>query len=337
MNQLRAAVIGVGHLGVYHAEKYHSLPDVNLVAIVDIDRKRAERVSARFGARAYTDYRHILGQVDLVSIVTPTQQHYRIARDCLDWRIHTLLEKPITQTLSEAQALIDLAQSRGIVYQVGYIERFNPAMQAIRGQLKDPHFIESHRLAPYNLRGTDVDVVQDLMIHDIDIILSITESPLSNIQCVGVPVLTSEVDIANARLEFADGCIANVTASRVSAKRMRKFRVFLSNTYISIDFGEHKISTYRKRTEQGPGSPVPGIDVEENSFLETDALLEEIRTFVHSIKTESPPVVSGEEGKRALELALEIDKAIKCSFQESLLRKSLSSIYHYPVNTALTQ
>ena len=336
MKQLRAAVIGVGHLGTYHAEKYHSLPGVNVAAIVDVDQDRAECIANRFGAKAYTDHEYILGQVDLVSIVTPTEQHFRIARDCLDWGIHTLIEKPMTQTLCEAQALIDLAQSRGVVCQVGHLERFNPAMRAIQGQLKDPHFIESHRLAPYNSRGTDVDVVMDLMIHDIDIILSMTASPLINIQSAGVPVLTSEVDIANARLEFADGCVANVTASRVSGKQMRKFRIFQTNTYISLDFGEHNVSIYRKRAEQGAGSPASSIEVEEHSFQDADALLEEIRAFIHSIRTGSPPVVSGEDGKRALEVAIKINKAIKCPPHAGSFEKSLSSAEHHTANTART-
>lgn len=328
MNQLRAAVIGVGHLGTFHAEKYHLLPGVNLAAIVDVDRERAEHVATRFGAKAYTEHQDILGQVDLVSIVTPTEQHYKIASDCLESRIHTLLEKPMTQTLSEAQALIDLAQSSGVVFQVGHLERFNPAMREIQGQLKAPHFIESHRLAPYNPRGTDVDVVLDLMIHDIDIILNMTASPLINIQSVGVPVLSKEVDIANARLEFADGCVANVTASRVSSKSMRKFRVFLTNAYVSIDFGEHKVSIYRKREGEHPESPTPSIDREEHSFQDADTLLEEIRAFIHSITTGSPPVVSGVDGKRALEVALEINKSIRYSSNRGLVEEAFSSIYH---------
>lgn len=323
MEQLRAAIIGVGHLGIYHAEKYHSLPDINVTAIVDANREHAERVASRFGATAYTDYREILDQVDLVSIVTPTELHYQIAKDCLKSHLHTLLEKPITQTVSQAQALIDLAEANGVVLQVGHLERFNPALQVIKEQLHNPYFIESHRLAPFNGRATDVDVVLDLMIHDIDIILSMISSPLVNIQSVGVPVITDEIDIANARLEFANGCVANVTASRVSNKQMRKFRIFQPNTCISIDFGEHKTTVYRKRENKDSKSTEPSIDIDEHSFQDCDALLEEICAFVHSVRSGNAPVVSGSDGKQALEVALEITKLIKNSRPGNRDKKSL--------------
>jgi predicted dehydrogenase len=313
MEQLRAAIIGVGHLGIYHAEKYHSLPDVNLTAIVDVDREHAERVAAKFGATAYTDYRDILDQVDLISIVTPTELHYQIAEDFLKSQVHILLEKPITQTVSQAQALIDLAESNGVILQVGHLERFNPALQVVKEQLQNPYFIESHRLAPFNGRATDVDVVLDLMIHDIDIILSMISSPLVSIQSVGVPVITDEIDIANARLEFADGCVANVTASRVSNKQMRKFRIFQPNTCISIDFGKHKTTVYSKRADEDSESTETSIDIDEHSFQDSDALLEEICAFVHSVRSGSAPIVSGRDGKQALEVALEITKLIKNS------------------------
>lgn len=310
MQKLRAAVIGVGHLGAFHADKYHAHPEVDLTAVVDVDKERAGQIAEKLGAQAYTDYREILDKVDMVSIVTPTQQHAEVTSDCLAAGVHVLLEKPMTQTLDEAQSLIDLAQKNKVVLQVGHLERFNPAVQALQGQLGQTRFIECHRLAPYNPRGTDVDVVLDLMIHDIDIILSMIPSPLNNIQAVGIPVLTDEVDIANARLEFANGCVVNATASRVSDKRMRKFRIFEANAYFSLDLGDHKLSVYRKQEDQDPDASVPGIDVNEQTFEKSDALMEEVRAFVHAIKNNVPPVVSGDDGKRALEVALKVKQAI---------------------------
>lgn len=335
MEELHAAIIGVGHLGVYHAEKYNSLSNINITAIVDTDHKQASHIAKKFGAKAYTDYRDILDKVDLVSIVTPTKQHFGIAEDCLKSHIHTLLEKPITQTLSEAQALINLAETNGVVLQVGHLERFNPAMQSIQKELDDPYFIESHRLAPFNKRGTDVDVVLDLMIHDIDIILSMIKSPLINIQSVGVPVLTNEIDIANARLQFANGCVANVTASRVSNKQMRKLRIFQPNACITVDFGEHKAAVYRKHASEDTEASEMGIDIEEHSFQDTDNLLQEITAFVHSVRTGEAPVVSGQDGKQALEVALEITNAIKKSRSgdqdKKTLLQSINAVHGAPL------
>jgi predicted dehydrogenase len=310
MTQLRAGVIGVGYLGRFHAQKYASLEDVSLVGVADVDRQKAEEVAAEVGTTAWTDYRDLLGRVDLVSIAVPTPFHYQVAKDCLEVGRHILLEKPITQTVAEAEELIRLASERGLVFQVGHLERFNPAVLALRGVLKNPLFVESHRLAPFKSRGTDVNVVLDLMIHDIDIILTMVPSTIKLVNSVGVPVLSEEVDIANARLQFENGCVANVTASRVSRETMRKIRIFQADAYISIDYQARKIAIYRKN---GGGMPIPGlphVSMEERSFEQSDALLAEISAFVEAVRSGSAPVVTGEEGKRALELALQINRKL---------------------------
>jgi predicted dehydrogenase len=310
MLKLRAAVIGVGYLGRFHAQKYAALPEIDLIGVVDADTQRADEVAKEVGVTSYNDYREILDKVDIVSIAVPTQYHYRVAKDCLEAGLHILLEKPITQTVEEADELICIATEKNLVFQVGHLERFNPAVMALRGVLKNPVFIESHRLAPFKPRGTDVNVVLDLMIHDIDILLSMVPSTIKTINSVGVPVLSQEVDIANARLQFENGCVANVTASRVSRETMRKIRIFQPDAYISIDYQARKISILRKG---GGGIPVPGlpeIGMEERSFDQVDALMEEIRSFVDAARNGTPPVVSGEEGKRALELALQINRKL---------------------------
>lgn len=310
MNTLRAAVIGAGYLGRFHAQKYAALGDVDLVAVVDRDPARAREVADALGVPAHTDYRAILDGVDLVSIVVPTECHHRVASDCLRAGVHILLEKPVTQTVAEAQDLVDTAEACKLVFQVGHLERFNPAILALQGVLGDPMFIESHRLTPFRGRGTDVNVVMDLMIHDIDIILNMVPSDISAISAVGVPVLSPEVDIANARLEFANGCVANVTASRVSRDAMRKIRVFQQNTYISIDYNARTISIFRKDAEQTDAQGLPKMNTEEKSFEQADTLLCEIRAFVDAVKEGTPPLVSGRDGKRALEIALRITEDI---------------------------
>ncbi|WP_027714480.1 Gfo/Idh/MocA family protein [Desulfuromonas sp. TF] len=307
MNKLRAAVIGVGYLGRFHAQKYASLEDVDLVGVVDASRERAEEVAAEVGTAAFTDYRQLLDSVDVVSIVVPTQYHYPVAKECLEAGCHILLEKPITQSVEEADHLIRLAEDRGLVFQVGHLERFNPAVLALEGVLKNPLFIESHRLAPFKTRGTDVTVVLDLMIHDIDIILSMVPSAIKLVNSMGVPVLSEEVDIANARLQFENGCVANVTASRVSRDAVRKIRIFQSDAYISIDYQARKISIFRKDDGGVPVPGLPNVSMEEKSFEQSDALLAEIRAFVDAVRDGTAPVVTGEDGKRALELALQIN------------------------------
>lgn len=307
MAKLRAAVIGVGYLGRFHAQKFAALEDVELAGVVDTSADRAAEVAAEVGCRAYTDYRELLREVDLVSIVVPTQFHFQVARDCFEAGCHVLLEKPVTRTVEEADQLIELASKNRCVFQVGHLERFNPAVLALQGVIKNPQFIESHRLAAFKPRGTDVNVVLDLMIHDIDIILSIVGHPIKTVNSVGVEVLSEEVDIANARLQFENGCVANVTASRVSREGMRKVRIFQPDAYISIDYQDRKISIYRKREGEAMIPGLPNISMEEKSFTQSDALMAEIRSFVDVIKNGTQPVVSGEDGRRALEVALQIN------------------------------
>jgi len=315
MKQLRAAVIGTGHLGYYHAQKYSLLPDVELVAIVDKDKERASYVADDLGTQAYQDYKDVLEQVDLVSIAVPTRFYYEVASHCLSAGKHVLVEKPITQSVQEAQRLIDLAKDNKVVLQVGHSERFHPALRALGDELQGLTFIEGHRLAPFKIRGTDVDVIMDLMIHDIDIILTLIDSPLVNVQPAGASVVTDQIDIANARLEFDNGCVANITSSRVSDKSMRKMRFFRQDEYISIDFSYHKIT----RTVHNPEADIDQGDslfiVNDEHFKDSDVILEEISQFLQSISTGAQVSVSGEEGKRALEIALEIGDALshKCS------------------------
>ncbi len=306
--KLRAAVVGVGYLGRFHAQKFAALPDVELVGVVDTDAARAAAVAAECGTRGYTGLRDVLGRVDAVSIVVPTDKHYEVARACLEAGAHILLEKPVTQTVAEAEALIRLARERGRVFQVGHLERFNPAMLAAQGLLSDPLFIESHRLAPFKPRGTDVDVVLDLMIHDIDIIMTMVGSELTDIRSTGFPVLTDEVDIVHARLEFASGCIANVTASRVSQGAMRKIRVFQHDAYLSIDYHTRKITVVRRT---GTDAGQPRLEMSEKEFGQADALLEEVRAFVDAARRGAAPPVTGEDGKRALEVALRITEGMR--------------------------
>jgi predicted dehydrogenase len=310
MSRLRAGVIGVGYLGRFHAQKYAALENVDLVGVADVSRERAEEVATEVGTTAFTDYRALLARVDLVSIVVPTQYHFAVAKECLESGCHILLEKPVTQTVAEADELIRMAAERRLVFQVGHLERFNPAILALKGVLKNPLFIESHRLAPFKPRGTDVNVVLDLMIHDIDIILNMVHSTVKVVNSVGVPVLSNEVDIANARLQFENGCVANVTASRASREAMRKIRIFQSDAYISIDYQERKIAIFRKGGEGFPIPGLPNVTMEEKSFEQGDALLAEIRAFVAAISTGTAPPVTGEDGKRALELALQINQKL---------------------------
>ncbi|MEW8292259.1 MAG: Gfo/Idh/MocA family oxidoreductase [Candidatus Thiodiazotropha endolucinida] len=305
MDKIRTAVIGVGYLGRYHAQKYAALDDSELVAVVDIDPDTATNVAKECDTEALTDYHELLDRVDAVSVVVPTQLHHQVATEFLDSGIHVLLEKPITVTVAEADALIEIARRKQRVLQVGHLERFNSAVLALEGVLKDPQFIESHRLAPFTLRGADVNVVLDLMIHDIDIIQNLVGSPIASIDAKGGAVLTQEYDIANARIKFENGCVANVTASRVSLKPQRKMRIFQPDAYISIDFQDKILSIHRKgEKEIFPG--IPEIISEESVFANSDAIMAEIRAFLDAIRNNSIPPVTGEDGREALKTAIDI-------------------------------
>jgi predicted dehydrogenase len=307
---LRTAVIGAGYLGRFHAQKYAALPGSRLAAIADPDATAREKVGRELGVAAVADYRELLGQVDAVSVVTPTPSHHRIARDFLSAGAHVLVEKPITSTLDEARDLVAVAAACGRVLQVGHLERFNPAIVAIEGLLERPRFIESNRLAPFKPRGTDVSVVLDLMIHDIDLIQNIVGAPVASIDAVGSPVFTDEIDIANARLRFADGCVADVTASRISMKTERKLRIFQADAYLSVDLQQKVLTMVRK----GGAAPAPGgipqVAIEEKSFDPGDALRDEIESFLDATATGRRPVVSGEDGLRALETAIRIGELL---------------------------
>ncbi len=307
--KLNVAVIGVGHLGKWHADKYAAADDCNLVAVVDTDLETARSIADKHGAEAVTDYQAILPRVNAISLVVPTSAHFQIARDCLSAGIHCLIEKPITETVAEAQTLIDLAEKNNLVLQVGHIERFNSVMMDIDDMLDQPQFIESSRLAPFTPRATDVSVILDLMIHDIDIILDLIASPIRNINASGISVLSDEIDIANARLEFASGCVANVTASRISRKRERKLRIFQKDAYISADFQEKILAINRKGGVQNENG-FHEITHSEKSYQDTDALNLEVLDFIQAIKTGGKPKVTGEDGKRALETAIEITRLI---------------------------
>ena len=322
-DRLRAAVIGVGYLGRFHAQKYAALgaeaAGVELVGVVDAHPETARRVAQELGVAAFTDYRELLGApgsksaaVDLVSVASTTETHHAVARDCLAAGVHVLAEKPITVTVAQADELIALADAGRLVLQVGHLERFNPAWLAVREKITRPVFIEAHRMAPFKARGIDVSVVLDLMIHDLDLILPLVGSPVVDLRASGVSVLTDGIDIANARIEFANGCVANLTASRTSTASLRRLRVFQHHEYISIDFGDRRIGISRKREAliDAVGKNEPPIDTEVFQQPPGDALMTEIHAFVDAVRNGTPPVVSGREGRDALAVALEIDRMI---------------------------
>jgi DUF1009 family protein/predicted dehydrogenase len=306
----RMAVVGVGYLGQFHAEKYAALEETNLVAVADIEPSRARRMAEDFSCQACASHRELIGKVDAASVVVPTQDHCQVARDLLAAGIHVLVEKPMTATLEEADALILLAKANNLVLQVGHLERFNPAVVAAREYVQQPLFVESHRLASFTERGTEVDVILDLMIHDIDIILSLVPFPLEDLRVGGAKILTPHTDIANVRLEFANGCIANVTASRISAKRMRKIRIFQPDSYLSLDYAEREVELFRKLPEKGADG-FPEIEYQQLPVADTDPLEEQLRAFAESVRTGTKPMVSGEEGRKALEVATQVSELIQ--------------------------
>jgi len=302
---LRAAVIGTGYLGRFHAQKYVALPGVDLTAIVDTDGDRAQEVAAELGCAHYTDFRDILDQVDVVSVVTPTSHHYEVSKPLLEAGVHVLVEKPITTSCAEAEDLMAAAARTGAVLQVGHLERFNPAVQTLLETVKQPLFIEGHRLGPFKNRATDVDVVLDLMIHDLDLVLALTNEPIVEIRACGASILTGEVDLANARLEFRSGCTANLTASRVSFADQRKIRVVHANGYVSADCAKRENEILGHSTLQAPLAP----SVMKHGAA--DHLLEELKAFLETVRGHRPVAVTGEEGRKALELALAIKEAMK--------------------------
>ena len=309
MHKIKCAVIGVGYLGRFHAQKYQLLDNAELIAVCDVDAAVCEAVSRELNVPAYFDYHDLFGKVDAVSIAATTNMHYAIASECLAQGIHVLIEKPITETVQQAKELIAIATTHHAKLQVGHLERFNAARLALDAHLEKPLFIESHRLAPFNPRGTDVNVILDLMIHDIDLIQTIVHSPIKHIDAQGAPALSKSIDIANARITFENHCVANVTASRISFKTERKTRIFQENTYISIDYHNKKFAVFQKgEGEMFPG--IPEITRHESVFEKGDALLEEIKAFLQCIEQDTAPLVTGQEGCDALSTAEKITSLI---------------------------
>jgi predicted dehydrogenase len=306
---IRTAVIGVGYLGRYHAQKYASLPHSQLVGIADPSAAARSAVGAELKVAAHADYRELLGKVDAVSIVTPTPSHFEVAKAFLEAGASVLVEKPMTVTTAEGEGLIEIAARLKRILQVGHLERFNAAVLAVQPTLTIPRFIESARLAPFKHRGTDVDVVLDLMIHDIDLILSIVRSPVVSVDAIGSSVFSKEIDIANARLRFANGCVANATASRVSLKTERKLRLFQDDAYLSLDLQQKILTVIRKGNGVGADG-MPQVAIDENTYEQGDALKSEIEAFLDAVAGGGPPPVSGEDGLLALRTAVSIAEQV---------------------------
>ena len=304
---IRTAVIGVGYLGRFHAQKYAQMEGVDLVGVVDVSPERAQDVAKEVGTRAYTDIHEIVGKIDAASVVVPTIHHHEVAKILFSHGIHCMLEKPISTTVEEADELISLAKAQGLILQVGHLERFNPAIKVLEAKVTHPLFIEAHRLSGFKDRATDVDVVLDLMIHDLEIILALVHSPLKEIRAVGVPVLTPKVDIANTRLIFENGCTANLTASRISLQDMRRIRVFQPGAYISADCAERKSLVVTRDLSAGP---MTAIRPEFKTHEGTDMLYDELESFVRAVQGLEKPKVTGEAGRSALKLALDINARI---------------------------
>ncbi len=324
MNQLSVGVIGVGHLGSLHAKMYAQMQSAKLIGVFDLDKSRADKIASEYGTKAYSTIDALLAEVEAVSIATSTQAHYDVARNALERGIHCLIEKPITATIEQARELVDAAAAKSLKLQVGHIERFNPAILALEPYRLNPLFIESHRLAQFNPRGSDVAVVLDLMIHDIDLILSLVKSPVTRIDANGVAVISDTPDIANARIQFKSGCVANVTASRISQNKMRKMRLFQHDAYISLDFAQGLAEVFRLVDEDTPNTKMTMrlgkidqgqhkrlIVYEQPEVKEVNALKYELEQFVESVQKNSEPPVTGLDGLQALEVAQEILHAIE--------------------------
>ncbi|MEO5348453.1 MAG: Gfo/Idh/MocA family oxidoreductase [Magnetococcus sp. YQC-3] len=317
---LRAAVIGVGYLGRIHAIKYQKIPQVKLVAVADAHAEQACRVGEELSVPYYSDYKDIFPLVDLVTIATPTQSHFRVAEACLRAGLHVLVEKPMTTTLEEADALVALAERTGCLLQVGHLKRFHPAVVALResGLLTAPRFIDGARLAPFKSRSLDLDVVLDLMIHDLDLVLYLFQSEVVDIDAVGMSVVTDQADVANARLRFRNGCVANLTASRISQEVVRRMNIFQNDGIFTLNFMQNQLSLVRRGVEKVAVAEMALSVAEETSLPVSnyDTLEAELRSFCTAIRTGAPPVVSGWDGRRALHLATLVRQAIYRSGEE---------------------
>ncbi len=328
VEKLKIAVIGTGHLGKEHARIYSEIPEVNLVGVVDVNKSVGEAVAKRCNTKYYSSFKEILNKIDVASVVVPTKSHYEIAKELITNGIHVLVEKPMTGTVSEAEDLIKLSQQNSTILQPGYIERFNPALEAIQKLDISLKFIECHRLSPFTFRSADIGVVLDLMIHDIDIILYLSKSKVKRIDAVGVNVISDKEDIANARIQFENGCVANITASRVSFEPMRKIRIFSENSYISLDYQKQEALIYKKSpkltlksidTESEGVSTIKDLKnfsfgdllkIERIKMNNQEPLRKELESFINCIKNGEQPVVSGEEGIKAIKTAAIIREEI---------------------------
>jgi len=313
MSRIRVGVVGVGRLGQHHARIYEELPSTELVGVADSDYPRAVKIARLYNTQPFSDFRPLLGRVDAVSIAVPTVTHFAIAREFLEQGVHVLVEKPITATVQEARELVDLAQAHQRVLQVGHVERFNAAVVRLREIVQDPAFIEVHRLGPYDPRVQDIGVVLDLMIHDIDIILEVVKAPVESIDAVGVAIFSDKEDIANARIHFANGCIANITASRITPKKTRKIRFFQEDTYISIDYVKPAMEIYRKQVVDPPAPGAPPIEIVRKRvrLKVQEPLKAELQHFTECVERGITPQVTGEKARDALALAVEISEMIK--------------------------
>lgn len=309
-NKIKVAVIGAGNFGIRHIEKYRSLENVELRAIVDADNRKTSIVNQRDGETFFDSHKKIIGSVDAVSISVPTSHHFYIARDCLKAGIDVLIEKPITETVAEAQELIEIAESQNLIIQVGHLQRFSPAYLAIAKAITRPLFVEAYRISPFSPRVTDVSVVLDLMIHDIDLITALVAAPLTSIDAIGAPIVSEQEDIVSTRLKFNNGCVANLTASRVSFKTERTMRIFQPDSYIQADLITQKVVIRKRGTgEMFPG--IPNIDQEEFTFEETDSLRLEIESFLESVRKRTQARVDGIAGRNAVKTANLITKDLR--------------------------
>ena len=310
MDRLRVGVIGVGHLGQHHARIYSILPNTNLIAIQDLDKTRGRLIAKRYRVTFCEDLENLLSQVDAVSVAVPTSAHFPVVKTCLEAGLHVLVEKPITSTIEEGHELVRLAKEKRVILQVGHIERFNPVVDVARSYIDKPGFLECHRLGPFQPRGTDVDVVLDLMIHDLDMVLSFNLGLVQQVEAVGMPVFTENIDIANARIEFSQGCVANLTASRVSTGRLRKLRVFQPDCYLSVDYQAREAIIHQRVVAPNRDS---SIRTQTLRGQDEEPLQRELLSFVNAAKNGADSLVPGEQGVASLELAHRVLEAIRVS------------------------
>jgi len=307
-SSLRVGVVGVGYLGKFHARIYSTLPGVTLAGVVDASPDTAEKIAAEYGCAAYTRPEDLLGKVDAVSIVVPTIHHLEVARPFLEQGVHMLMEKPIAPSFEEGQRLVELAEKAGVTFQVGHLERYNAGFMALVQRVAGARFIEATRIGGFSERATDVDVVTDLMIHDLDLVMALVQSPIRDLRATGVPVLTEHVDIANVRLEFENGAVANVTASRVSAKKQRRIRVFGRNSYHALDFADQQVEEVIAHPDPAGGRP--DIRAEKLTITPTPPLDAELADFIDAVRNRRPPLVDGRTGLEALRIALMVKEKI---------------------------